>query len=61
MHNKAYYIIQKKHLVEDKRKVLTAAIVGSLGCGVLFVVALGCTRRLFHVQLVCKVWSFTSH
>ena len=37
-------------LVEDKRKVLTAAIVGSLGCGVLFVIALGCTRRLFHVQ-----------
>ena len=36
--------------VEDKRKVLTAAIVGSLGCGVLFVIALGCTRRLFHVQ-----------
>lgn len=36
--------------IEDKRKVLTAAIVGSLGCGVLFVIALGCTRRLFHVQ-----------
>ena len=36
--------------VQDKRKVLTAAIVGSLGCGVLFVIALGCTRRLFHVQ-----------
>ena len=30
--------------------MLTAAIVGSLGCGVLFVIALGCTRRLFHVQ-----------
>lgn len=36
--------------IQDKRKVLTAAIVGSLGCGVLFVIALGCTRRLFHVQ-----------
>ena len=30
--------------------VLTAAIIGSLGCCALFVIALGCTRRLLYVQ-----------
>jgi len=36
----------------EERKVLTAAVVGSLGCCVLFVIALGCTRRLLYVQSV---------
>ncbi|CAG5089325.1 Oidioi.mRNA.OKI2018_I69.PAR.g12176.t1.cds [Oikopleura dioica] len=34
----------------DERQVLTAAIIGSLGCCALFVIALGCTRRLLYVQ-----------
>jgi len=34
----------------DERRVLTAAIIGSLGCCALFVIALGCTRRLLYVQ-----------
>ena len=36
--------------IMEERKVLTAAVIGSLGCCVLFVIALGCTRRLLYVQ-----------
>ena len=38
--------------IMEERKVLTAAVVGSLGCCVLFVIALGCTRRLLYVQSI---------